>query len=123
MKYFNEEEIRNLINAIEAQDSWDTDEMQSFVDAAVKESDGTLTPADYDDPDKLYAACKAVFGIDGKSSIGLITVEDFEKCVKEFGFSSPVVTAVWNTMSNNPNNSEEFEAVYARWAVGRYKEV
>ena len=36
MKYFNEEEIRNLINAIEAQDSWDTDEMQSFVDAAVK---------------------------------------------------------------------------------------
>lgn len=121
MKYFNEEDIRNLISTIESQDTWDTDEMHAFVEAAVKESDGELNPADYDDPEKLYDACKASFGIDSNKT-GVITVEDFERCVKEFGFRSPVVTAVWNTMNNNPDNSKEFEIVYARWATGRYKE-
>lgn len=121
MQYFNENEIRNLINTIDTQDTWDTKEMQEFIEAAVKESDDTLNPADYDDPDRLYEACKAVFGIDSNKA-GVITVEDFERCVKEFGFRSPVVTAVWNTMNNNPDNSKEFEIVYARWATGRYKE-
>lgn len=55
------------------------------------------------------------------SKIGVITVKDFEKAVKEFGFDSPVVTAIWNTMENNPNNAEEFETVYALAANGRYK--
>jgi hypothetical protein len=62
-QYFNESEIRNLVNTIDTQDHWDTDEMQMFIDAAVKESDDTLNPADYDDPDRLYEACKEVFGI------------------------------------------------------------
>lgn len=57
------------------------------------------------------------------AKIGIITVEDFEKAVKEFGFNHPVCTALWNTMSNNPNNAEEFETVYAFWTVGKYKEV
>lgn len=59
---------------------------------------------------------------DNMSQIGVITVEDFEKAVKEFGFNHPVCTALWNTMSNNPRNSEEFETVYAFWATGKYKE-
>lgn len=54
--------------------------------------------------------------------VGIITVEDFEKAVAEFGFDHPVCTALWNTMSNNPRNSEEFETVYAFWATGKYKE-
>lgn len=63
MRYFNEDEIMGLVNAIDAQDNWDTDEMHEFIDAAVKESDGELNPAEYDDPDALYEACKEVFGI------------------------------------------------------------
>ena len=63
MRYFDEKEIRDLINAIDAQDSFDTDEMAEFIKAAVKESDDELDPNEYDDPDRLYAACKAVFGM------------------------------------------------------------
>lgn len=63
MRYFNEDEIRVLVNAIDAQDNWDTDEMKEFIDAAVKESDRKLNPAECDDPDELYEACKGVFGI------------------------------------------------------------
>lgn len=63
LQYFNESEIRNLVNTIDTQDHWDTDEMYAFIEAAVKESDDTLNPDDYDDPDRLYEACKEVFGI------------------------------------------------------------
>ena len=52
--------------------------------------------------------------------LGNISVEDFEKVVRTFGFDSPVATAVWNTMYNNPNNQEEFEEVYKRWSAGWY---
>lgn len=52
--------------------------------------------------------------------MGKIKVEDFVKAVMMFGFDSPVVTAIWNTMWNNPNNAEEFETVYAMWAAGRF---
>lgn len=54
--------------------------------------------------------------------MGIITVKDFEKSVEVFGFDSPVVTAIWNTMQNNPDNAGEFETVYALNANGRYKE-
>ena len=63
MRYFTKTEIMGLVNTIDAQDNWDTDEMHELVNAAVKESDGELNPADYDDPDKLYDACLEVFGI------------------------------------------------------------
>ena len=56
------------------------------------------------------------------SKIGVIAVQDFEKAVEVFGFDSPVVTAIWNTMAGNPNNAEEFETVYALNANGRYTE-
>ena len=62
MKYFNEKEIMDLIEAIEAQDTWETDEMRQLVEAAVKESDEQLDPSAYDDPDQLYEDCKKVFG-------------------------------------------------------------
>ena len=55
------------------------------------------------------------------SKMGVITVQDFERAVEVFGFYSPVVTAIWNTMANNPNNAEEFETVYALAANGRYR--
>lgn len=56
--------------------------------------------------------------------LGIITVDDFKKAVETFGFGSPVVTAIWNTMINNPNNAAEFETVYALWAAGKFdKEV
>lgn len=55
--------------------------------------------------------------------MGIITVEDFEKSVKEFGFNSPVVTALWNTMYNNEDNQEEFEIIYHRRIMGKYKEL
>jgi hypothetical protein len=56
--------------------------------------------------------------------IGVITVEEFKKAVEVFGFESPVVSAIWNTMFNNPNNADEFETVYALWAAGKFdKEV
>lgn len=51
---------------------------------------------------------------------GAITVEDFVKAVEVFGFESPVVTAIWNTMAENPYNSEEFETVYAMHMVGKF---
>lgn len=54
--------------------------------------------------------------------MGIITVQNFEKAVEVFGFDSPVVTAIWNTMANNPNNAEEFETVYAFNANGKYME-
>lgn len=52
--------------------------------------------------------------------LGVITVEDFEKIVKIFGFDSPVVTAIWNTMEANPNNQNEFETIYYRRVAGKY---
>lgn len=52
--------------------------------------------------------------------MGIITVKDFEKAVEVFGFNSPVVTAIWNTMESNPDNAEEFETVYALNANGRF---
>ena len=51
---------------------------------------------------------------------GIISVNEFKKAVEVFGFDSPVVTAIWNTMENNPANSEEFETVYALRATGRF---
>ena len=51
---------------------------------------------------------------------GIITVNDFIKAVNVFGFKSPVVTALWNTMENNPNNNKEFETVYAMRMAGRF---
>ena len=51
---------------------------------------------------------------------GIISVNEFKKAVEVFGFDSPVVTAIWNTMENNPANSEEFETVYALCATGRF---
>ena len=53
-------------------------------------------------------------------TIGVITVEEFKQAVKEFGFESPVVTAIWNTMESNPNNADEFETVYALYSTGRF---
>lgn len=50
---------------------------------------------------------------------GAITVEDFVRAVEIFGFESPVVTAIWNTMESNPYNQEEFETIYAMHAVGK----
>lgn len=55
--------------------------------------------------------------------LGNVSVEDFEKVVRIFGFNSPVATAVWNTMYNNPDNQEEFEEVYHRWSAGWYTSV
>lgn len=55
-----------------------------------------------------------------KRSKGIIPVEDFEEVVRVFGFDSPVVTAVWNTMEANPNNQDEFETVYHRHMTGKY---
>lgn len=52
--------------------------------------------------------------------LGVITVEDFEKIVEIFGFDSPVVTAVWNTMEANPNNQNEFETIYYRHVASKY---
>jgi len=43
---------------------------------------------------------------------GCISVAEFEKAVEVFGFDSPVVTAIWNTMERNENNVEEFETIY-----------
>lgn len=43
---------------------------------------------------------------------GCISVSDFEKAVEIFGFESPVVTAIWNTMERNEDNVEEFETIY-----------
>lgn len=53
-------------------------------------------------------------------TIGVITVEEFKKAVAVFGFESPVVTAIWNTMESNPKNSDEFETIYAMWATGKF---
>ena len=52
---------------------------------------------------------------------GVITVEDFVKAVEVFGFESPVVTAIWNTMEANPYNREEFETVYAMYTIFGHK--
>lgn len=55
------------------------------------------------------------------SRMGVITVQDFERAVDVFGFDSPVVTAIWNAMANNPDNADEFETVFALTANGRYR--
>lgn len=54
------------------------------------------------------------------SENGIISVNEFKKAVEVFGFGNPVVTAIWNTMENNPANSEEFETVYAMWVTGKF---
>lgn len=54
--------------------------------------------------------------------IGVITVEEFEKAVEVFGFESPVVTAIWNTMARNENNQDEFEEIYHNRSRGKYTE-
>ena len=51
---------------------------------------------------------------------GIIKVDDFKKVVEEFGFNHPVTTAVWNVMSENPVNADEFETIYAMWATGKF---
>lgn len=51
---------------------------------------------------------------------GVITVEDFKLVVEMFGFDSPVVTAIWNTMAANPYNADEFETVYAMHMTGKF---
>ena len=55
-----------------------------------------------------------------KIKMGVITVEDFEKVVRVFGFDSPVITAIWNVMANNPNNQDEFKTIYHRNITGKY---
>ena len=67
MKYFAKEEIMDLVTAIDQQDSWDTEEMQHLIEAAVKESDEQLNPDQYDDPDRLYEDCLKVFGLQRKT--------------------------------------------------------
>ena len=52
---------------------------------------------------------------------GVITVEDFKRAVEVFGFESPVVTAIWNTMEANPYNQEEFEEIYALHMTGIFR--
>lgn len=52
--------------------------------------------------------------------LGNISVKEFEEVVRIFGYHSPVATAVWNTMHDNPNNQEEFEEVFHRWSAGLY---
>ena len=58
--------------------------------------------------------------LEGKRVKGIIPVEDFEEAVRVFGFDSPVVTAVWNTMMENPNNQEEFETIFHKYMTGKY---
>lgn len=53
--------------------------------------------------------------------MGKISVEDFEKAVEVFGFESPVVTAIWNTMYKNPANCDEWEEVYNRYLAHKYQ--
>ena len=57
------------------------------------------------------------------SADGIITVEEFEKAVAVFGFESPVVTAIWNTMWENRKNSNEFDIIYSNWMEHKYTEV
>ena len=61
-----------------------------------------------------------LFGEDVNRKWGAITVEEFKKAVEVFGFESAVVTAIWNTMQQNPNNQDEFETVYALYTAGRF---
>ena len=56
------------------------------------------------------------------TEFGVITVDEFKKAVDVFGFNSPVVTAVWNVMHDNPYNADEFETVYALWQTGRFND-
>lgn len=53
---------------------------------------------------------------------GVISVENFEKAAKVFGIESPVITAIWNTMMENPNNQDEFETVFSKYMTGKYDE-
>lgn len=52
--------------------------------------------------------------------MGKISVEEFEKAVEMFGFDSPVVTAIWNTMNRNPANRDEWEEVFDRYMAHKY---
>lgn len=55
-----------------------------------------------------------------KRNKGIIPVEDFEEAVRVFGFDSPIITAIWNVMANNPNNQDEFETIYHKHITGKY---
>lgn len=87
------------------------------------EEDGFYTLYQLADDDNNHAGWKWEMEYDEvavRRELGIITVDEFIQLVKKFGFDSPVVTAVWNTMSANPNNADEFETVYALWATGRF---
>lgn len=58
--------------------------------------------------------------LEEKRTKGIIPVEDFEKAVEVFGFKSPVITAIWNTMIRNPNNQDEFKIIFHKYMTGKY---
>ena len=53
---------------------------------------------------------------------GVISVENFEKAAEIFGIESPVITAIWNTMMENPENQNEFETIFSKYMTGKYDE-
>lgn len=74
---------------------------------------------EYDSFEEYFEAMCDRGDFEEVEEMGIITVDDFKKAVEVFGFESPVVTAIWNTMEANPNNADEFETVYALHATGR----
>ena len=60
--------------------------------------------------------------LEKKRAKGIIPVEDFEKAAEVFGIESPVITAIWNTMMENPNNQNEFEIIFNKYMTGKYDE-
>ena len=58
--------------------------------------------------------------LEEKRTKGIIPVEDFEKAVEIFGIKSPVITAIWNTMKENPKNQNEFETIFHKYMTGKY---
>lgn len=58
--------------------------------------------------------------LEEKRAKGIIPVEDFEKAAEVFGIESPVITAIWNTMMENPNNQNEFETIFSKYMTGKY---
>ena len=60
--------------------------------------------------------------LEEKRAKGIIPVEDFEKAAEIFGIESPVITAIWNTMMENPNNQDEFDTVFHKYMTDKYDE-
>jgi hypothetical protein len=60
--------------------------------------------------------------LEEKRAKGIIPVEDFEKAAEIFGIESPVITAIWNTMMENPENQNEFETIFSKYMTGKYDE-